>query len=222
MQGVQPSEKIAPSPNAPSGRATEPDAGGSAERGRGSAPARTAGRTHRQRGGRGPPEEHGIQGSPGALQVVEAQDAGQVQPEDDEDEAAKAAEAGQPVGRQRETQDRAADVDRQAQQDEDRPEAQHEGDGLGERPPPRRRGRGDDAELAQVRRHDRQDARRHEADQPGDEGRRQRQLHGKEVRRGLTPAVRPACAPGRPAWPRALRASGSSSSSTARTGIVSM
>ena len=98
MQGVQPTAKIAPSPNdasQPPRAAHEPPA---EPVGRGPA---VSGAGQRDRAGRGRERARraGVERSPGALQRRDAQDAREVEPEDDQDDAADCAQRVEIVGR---------------------------------------------------------------------------------------------------------------------------
>ena len=122
-----------------------------------------------------------------AIQEPNAQDAHEVQAEDDHQQAARDAH-------RRQLEQRTEDVERQAEDGEDGREAQDEGQRVGQDAPsagrgeldgragnrrndPRRRRRGDDPHLAEVRGHDRQHARREEGDDAGEDRRRESQLH---------------------------------------------
>ena len=176
MHGLQPTAKIAPSPNDASqpppradDMATEPVA-----ETRVGASAAESGRAGR---GRQRPRRAGIERTPRPLEPRDVEQPRQVEPEHDQDESADDAQRRQVVG------DRAGgERRRDAEHREDGTEPGHVRERMTHRQPARRAsaiGRAcdrDRRELAEVCRHEREHARRQEADDAGREGDEDRQV----------------------------------------------
>ena len=129
-----------------------------------------------RRGGQGS-RGSGIEWSPAPLESRDVEEAREVQPEDDEDEATDRAQRRQVIGEGSGGEGRG-----DAEQREHGAEARHEREGMAHGQPARRSraigraGDGDRGELAEICRHEREDARRQEADDAGHEGDEDRQV----------------------------------------------
>ena len=215
MHGLQPIAKIAPSPNdanqPPRELTTWPPIRSPIV---GDADAGAEGR--RARRGRQRARRAGVERPPRPAQDGDVQESRQVEAEDDEDDAADGPQRRQVVDERTGREGRGDAEDR-----EHGPESGHVRERVSDREPARgRRARGrtrdrDRRQLAEVRRHERQHARRQEADDAGGEGDEDREV-GAAHRSVRRPGRRSA---GGGAWPRSV-ASSSRRSPSSTTGIA--